>query len=365
MKILFICNASGSILGFRGKLIEKMQQEVHTISAIAFDDKSKSAIEEKGVEFFCLEDKNRGLNPLKILTLKKRYKKLIKQIKPDVVFTSMLKPNSFGAPAAKTCGIKQIYCFMDGAGDVFINNSFKWKIIRKVVCSLYKRAFKCANKVFFLNNDDKIEFVKRKIVKEDKCEVVLGVGIDLERFTYKPIKNHKTFLMIARMLKTKGIYEYCKMARAVKQKYPDATFNYIGAEGTVKLADIQEYVDDGSINYLGTTPDVRPFIEDCAVHVLPSYREGQGQVSVEAGAMGRALIVCDTNGSRDTVKQDYNGFLVPVKDVDALIEKAVWYIENPEKTEEMGKNARKFAEDNFDQKVVNNKIVTVTNLCNN
>lgn len=113
------------------------------------------------------------------------------------------------------------------------------------------------------------------------------------------------------MLKTKGVMEYCECARIVKQKYPDAVFNYLGSEGTVKIADIQEYIDDGSINYLGKTKDVRPYLEDCSVFVLPScYREGVPMSIMEAESVGRAIITYDNIGCRETVIDGYNGFLI-------------------------------------------------------
>ena len=165
--------------------------------------------------------------------------------------------------------------------------------------------------------------------------------------------------MVARMLKTKGIYEYCECARLVRKKYPDAVFNYLGAEGNVKVADIQEYIDDGSVRYLGTTNDVRPYLEECFVEVLPSYREGLGLVNAEAGATGRASITCNTIGTKDTVKDGYNGFLVGVGDSKALAEKAIWCIVHPEETEQMGRNSRTFAEEHFDQEKINEKIVSI------
>ncbi len=250
MKIALITPTSGQVIGFRAKLIETLQQNGYGVSVLTFDKEHKQEIESRNIKFYCVEDKNRSLNPFKVLSLKNKYCKIIKETKPDTVFTFMLKPNTFGVLAAKKAGIKNIYSMVEGAGDVFVNNGLKWKIIRKVVCVLYKKAFRNSKKVFFLNNDDKTEFIQRKLVKPEQCEVVHGIGIDLEKFAYKTIKNHKTFLMVARMLKTKGVYEYCKCARIVKQKYPDAVFNYLGAEGTVTLADIKEYIDDGSCYFI-------------------------------------------------------------------------------------------------------------------
>lgn len=355
-KILLLCVTSQSVITFRAGLIKKLQENGFNVSVIAFDDDYKTEIVKLNVDFYCIEEDNRGLNPFRILSLRAKYKKLIHQIEPDAVFTFMLKPNTFGVMAAKSEGIKNIYSMVEGAGDVFIRNSIKWKIIRFVVCALYKQAFKSSKKVFFLNNEDKAEFIERKLVLESQCEVIHGIGVDLEKFAFKPLQNDRNFLMVARMLETKGIYEYCKCARIVKQKYPNAVFNYLGAEGTVKIVDIQEYVDDGSINYLGTTRDVRPYLENCALLLLSSYREGMPMSIMEAEAVGRAIITSNNIGCRDTVIDGYNGFLINQKDFEAMAEKCIWAIENFDKIKEMGLNARKFAEERFDSNLINKHI---------
>lgn len=358
-KILLICSTSASVIGFRKALIEKLQSKDFSVSVIAFDKRYKDDIESRGIKFFCINDQNRGVNPLKVLTLIERYKKIIEDISPNIVFTFMLKPNTFGVLAAKKAGVKNIYSMVEGAGDVFINNTLKWKLVRFVVCRLYKKAFRNVRKVFFLNEDDKREFINRGLVQSGQCEIIHGIGVDLERFTYRPIKNRRTFLMVARMLKTKGIYEYCECARLVRKKYPDAVFNYLGAEGNVKVADIQGYIDDGSIRYLGTTNDVRPYLEECTAFILPSYREGLPMSIMEAEASGRAIITSDNVGCRDTVREGYNGFLVEKGNAQGLAEKAIWCIEHPEETEQMGRNSRTFAEEHFDQEKINEKIVSI------
>lgn len=359
MKAFLLCVTSQSVLTFRRNLIQVLIEKGVDVHVCAFDDDFEARIEELGATFHCIEDKNRSLNPFKVLSLKNKYCKVIKEVKPDVVFTFMVKPNTFGVLAAKKAGVKKIFSMVEGAGDVFINDGLKWKIIRKGVCHLYKKAFRNSQKVFFLNKDDKAEFLRRKLVRETQCEIVHGIGVDLEKFADKPLKNHRTFLMVARMLKTKGVFEYCECARIVRRKYPDAVFNYLGAEGTVKLDDIREYIDDGSIVYLGTTDDVRPYYEDCAAYVLPSYREGMPMSVMEAEAVGRAIIATDVNGCRDTVKIGYNGFLVPRGDASALSEKIVYCIEHPEETELFGANSRKFAEENFDQKKINEVLTEI------
>ncbi len=362
MKILLLCVTTDVVIGFRKSLIESMQKLGHEVSVITFDRKYEDLIKSRGIDFYCLEDSNRGLSPLKVLTLRNRYAKMIREIAPDIVFTFMLKPNIFGVLGAKKAGISNIYSMMEGAGDVFIYNTMKWRIIRHVVCYLMRKSFRYSKTVFFLNSDDRDEFIRYKLVTKEQCDIIPGIGVDLERFAPKPLENFNSFLMVSRMLKTKGVLEYCEAAKKVKALYPEARFRYAGAEGTVTLADIQSYIDDGVIEYAGVVFDIVLFYEETAVAVLPSYREGLGLVNAEAAAVCRPVITCDTIGTRCTVVDNYNGFLIPVADSDALAEKMIYFLENPDMIVTMGENGRKFAEDNFDQKKINQKICHILGL---
>ena len=362
MKVLLLCVTTNVVIGFRKKLIESMQELGHEVSVITFDREHEDLIRSRGIGFYCLEDSNRDLSPLKVLTLKKRYAKLIRDIAPDIVFTFMLKPNIFGVLGAKKAGVPAIYSMVEGAGDVFIYNTFKWRMIRRVVCAWTKKAFRHSKKVFFLNTDDRDEFIRYKLVKKEQCDIVPGIGVDLERFAPKPLESTNSFLMVSRMLKTKGVLEYCEAAKKVKAKYPEATFRYVGPEGTVTVADIQSYIDEGVIEYMGATLDTVPYYEKTAVSVLPSYREGLGLVNAEASAICRPVITCDTIGTRCTVVDGYNGFLIPVADSDALAEKMIYFLEHPEELVRMGENGRKFAEEHFDQKKINQKICHILGL---
>jgi len=359
-KILLVCVTSQNVITFRRSFIEKLKEKNYEVSVVAFDREYEEEIKKLGIGFFCIEDNNRSTNPLKILSLKSRYKKVIQSVKPDIVFSFMLKPNTFGVLAAKSAGVKQIFSMVEGIGDVFVKDSLKWKIVRTVVSFLYKRSLRHSSKVFFLNPDDIEEFVSRGLVQREKCQRINGIGVDLEHFSEKPIKNLKSFIMVARMLRTKGVFEYCECARRVKKQYPDAVFSYLGGEGNVKVTDIQEYIDDGSINYLGTAKDVRPYLEDSICFVLPSYyREGLPMSIMEAEATGRCIITTDNVGCRETVKDGYNGFLLDCHDVDGLAEKCIYIIENPEQTLAMCKNSRQFAIEHFDQKEINQQIMEI------
>lgn len=358
-KILLICVTSQNVMTFRTGLIAALKARGFEVSVVAFDEEYKTEIEGLGVDFYCIPDSNRSMNPFKILSLQGKYEKLIKEIQPSTVFTFMLKPNTFGVQAARRVGVANIYSMVEGAGDAFVQDSLKWKIVRGVVCFLYKQAFRYSKRVFFLNEDDKAEFLSRELVTAVQCEQINGVGIDLNKFEFKPMQNEKNFLMVARMLQTKGIYEYCQAARLVKQKYPDAVFKYVGKEGDVTAEDLREYIDEKVIEYVGETKDVRPYYEECTANVLPSWREGFGLVNAEAAAVGRPSITCDTIGTKETVRDGYNGFLTELKNPEELAEKIIYLIENPDEAKRMGENARTFAEEYFDQKRINEKILSI------
>ena len=355
-KITLIVNTSAAIKGFRYNLILKLK-ELYEVSVIAFDDKYKAFAEEMNISLYSVTASNRSVAVKENLTLVSKLRQIIRQISPDIVFTFQLKPNTFGVIAAHKAGVKRIFSMVEGAGDPFINTGLKWTIIRAIVCALYKKAFKFSKKVFFLNKDDKAEFLQRGLVTENQCYLIPGIGVDLEKFSAQPVINFRTFLMIARMLKTKGVFEYCETARQVKKKYPDAVFNYLGAEGTVKISDIQEYIDDGSVNYLGTTSDVRPYLAQSSLLLLSSYREGMPMSILEAEATGRAIITTDNIGCRDTVIDGYNGFLVKLGDISHAVDKVCYFIDHPDEVVRMGTNSRKFAEERFDQAQINQFII--------
>lgn len=360
MRVLLICPNSSVFIRFRKKLIKKLQDLGHTVCGLGFDNEYEEEIKALGVEFHYFNDANRSINPFKILTLTKRYANAIKEIKPDLIFTFMLKPNIYGVLGAKKAGYHNIYSMIEGAGDTFNNKGLRWWLIRQFVCSGYKKSLKYSKKVFFLNSDDREEFTKLGFVTEKQCEQIPGIGIDFERFEFKPIKNESTFLMISRLIESKGILEYCEASKIVKKKYPNATFNLVGKEYSVTRETLKEYIDGGIINYLGETKDVKPYFQDCSVHVLPTYyREGLVTVNMEASATGRAVITCDNIGTKETVKDGYSGFIVPIRDASAIAEKMIYFLENPGKVYEMGENARKYAEDNFNQEIINEKICEI------
>ena len=174
------------------------------------------------------------------------------------------------------------------------------------------------------------------------------------------------FLCISRLIKDKGVYEYLQAARNVKSKYPNTRFLLVGPfdsnPSALKPDELQPYIDNGIIEYFGEASDVRPYLEMCNVFVLPSYREGTPKTVLEAMATGRAIITTDATGCRETVTNGENGYLVPVKDIDALSYAMTDLIENPDRILQMSQKGLELVGQKFDVKIINKKINDTMNL---
>ena len=208
-------------------------------------------------------------------------------------------------------------------------------------------------------------FTDNRIVDKEKCVITNGSGVNLERFSQKPLPDENRFLLIARVLRDKGIMEYLEAADKVAEKYPDAKFDLLGPLDTNPSAltedDLAPYLNE-NVKYLGGTNDVRPYIEKARVYVLPSYREGTPRTVLEAMAVGRPVITTDAPGCRETVTDGENGFLVPVKDAGAIAEKMIYFIENPERAQEMALRSMEICRKKFDVRSVNKTLLRTMGL---
>jgi glycosyltransferase involved in cell wall biosynthesis len=237
-----------------------------------------------------------------------------------------------------------------------------------MVSWLYRLALRNAQNIIFQNADNRDVFVGLNIAPLEKCTIVDGSGVNVQRFAKISLsQDSPTFLLIARLLKEKGIREYAQAAKMVRKQYPDARFKLLGGEDPspdgVPLAEIQHLHDQGVIQYLGTTSDVRPYLAGCHVYVLPSYYgEGLPRTIIEAMATGRPILTTDNVGCRETVVPGENGFLVPVRNANALAERMIWFIEHRDQWEKMGKQSRKMAEERFDVRVINRELMGIMGL---
>jgi glycosyltransferase involved in cell wall biosynthesis len=295
-----------------------------------------------------------------------QYYKLYRDIKPDMLLIYTIKPNIYGSIVSKILNIPTINVIA-GLGTVFLDNRISSKLARW----LYRIAL-FNNKVIFENRDDSVEFIKRDIIKKQQAVVIWGSGIDTEQFKPKKIikrdKQDITFLLIARLIKDKGILEYIEAIKSIRVKYPTTKFQILGSyyfdnPSAISEDEVKSWVNEGIIDYLGYTDAVLEKIEKVDCVVLPSYREGLSRVLLEAGSMLKPIITTDVTGCREVVDNGYNGFLVSAKDSKSLamaMEKMI-NLSNRERIQ-MGIRGRLKIINEFDDKIVIKKYLNAISL---
>lgn len=368
MKVLIIAGYTPSLINFRGNLIKDMIEAGHEVVTIAPEEGYEEQIKELGATFRQVDFNRTGSNPIKDLTLIFKLKKIIEEIKPDVVFSYTIKPVVYGSLGAKLAGVKHIYSMVTGLGHAFMGTTFKQKLVGLIAKTLYKVALLNNEKVIFQNQDDINEFDRLHLVNAKKCELVSGSGVDITKFKQAPLPEQPVFLMICRLLREKGVVEYLEAARQIKKKHPEAICKLVGPfdknPSSLKEDELQPYIKDGSIEYLGEMSDVREAIKDARVYVLPSYREGTPRTVLEAMAMGRAILTTHAPGCKETVKEGINGYMVPVKDIKALVDKMEWFIEHSLETKQMGQASLDYCEQKYDVNKVNQDMLNIMKINN-
>lgn len=314
-----------------------------------------------------------GLNPLNEFKNTIILYQKIKKINPYLVLSYFAKPAIFGTLAAKMAKVPRIFAMLEGLGYTFTDQpeglSTKTKIIRKSQIALFKLALPLADGVIFLNPDDPKDLLAKNNIEVKKVHLLGGIGINLADYPFstKHMNDNITFIFVGRLLKEKGINDYVNAAKIVKNKYPNTKFVVLGAAdnsnfGSLTQKDIDSLVQTNLIVYPGRVDNVNKWLEDSDVFVLPSYREGIPKSTQEAMAIGRAVITTDVPGCRETVIDGVNGFLVPKWNPQALAEKMIYFIENPEKISEMGYESYKIAQDKFDSYKVNDRLLKILGL---
>lgn len=365
MKFLLIAGFADSLMAFRKPLIVALLDkglQVHVAAPELLANKEvMSELIALGVVAHDIPMQRTGMNPLADLRALLALWQLMRQIKPHYVLGYTIKPVIYGTLAAWLARVPQRFALITGLGFAFMGEEDNQRSrVRAVVQGLYRTALRHCQTVFFQNPDDEALFRQLKIVSAgaNTC-VVNGSGVDMSLFEVAPFAENAAprFLLIARLLGDKGVREYAQAAEQVKQQYPDAQFDLVGwvdvNPNAISQAELDQWVAAGSVNFLGRLSDVRPAIKDCSVYVLPSYREGTPRTVLEAMAMGRAVITTDAPGCRETVVDGDNGFLIPVKDADALAQAMLRFIEQPELIAQMGERSRVIAEEKYDVHKVN------------
>lgn len=364
-KIVITASFAESLINFRGDLLKAFVKEGYDVIACAPapDDQTViSRLSELGVVFKAIPLNRTGLNLVKDFKTVMALKKVFREENPDIVLSYTIKPVVYGSLAAKFAGVKSINSMITGLGYAFIETSFKGKVINFIAANLYRLGLSFNKTIFFQNPDDRDLFLEKSIISTPaKCQTVNGSGVDIDYFAEQELPQETSFLLIARLLKDKGICEYVEAARLIKQKYPEVSFKLVGwldsNPASISQDDLDEWREEGIVEYLGKLDDVRAAIKDCSVYVLPSYREGTPRTVLEAISMGRAVITTDVPGCRETVNDEVNGYLVPVKDSTRLADAMEKFIEGPTLIEQMGKKSRSIAVEKYDVHKVNKVIL--------
>lgn len=354
--VLITVNAAWNVWNFRRPVIAALLAQGHTVTVLAPDDDYAPKLEALGCRFIPLAMSVDGLNPVQDLKLVWRFRRIFRAERPDIVLSYTVKNNVFGAFAARLAGVPFVPN-VTGLGTAFLSG----RILQTIAEILYRGAFAALPVVFFQNDDDRALFEQRRLVRTDQARMLPGSGIDLVQFAAAPLPPQDTpptFLMIARLLRDKGVLEYVDAARRVKAEHPQARFQILGGLDAVNRTAIgKDMVDqwcrDGVIDYLGTTDDVRPFIEAAHCVVLPSYREGAPRTLIEAAAMARPLIATDVPGCRAVIDDGVSGYLCQVRSGESLAAACLKFLRAPhDGWAEMGRAGRAKMERQFDQALV-------------
>ncbi|MCH8466819.1 MAG: glycosyltransferase family 4 protein [Roseinatronobacter sp.] len=353
MHIVMTVNAAWNIRNFRLPLVTALLADGHRIRVLATPDESVAALRDLGCAFVPLEMNVKGLNPIEDIRLIARFRQLFADLRPDIVLSFTIKNNVFGAIAAKGLGLAFIPN-VTGLGTAFLSGG----VLQRIAEGLYRHAFARLPVIFFQNQDDRALFVARNLVAAQQPRLLPGSGIDLEQFAAVPLPEPSapvTFLMIARLLRDKGVVEFVDAARQIKRSHAETCFQLLGAvsaqnRSAIALSVLEGWVAEGVVSYLGTTEDVRSPIAAAHVIVLPSYREGAPRTLIEGAAMARPVIATDVPGCRAVVEEGRTGFLCAPRSAQALAARMGQYLAlSPEAQAEMGRAGRAKMEAEFDQ----------------
>ena len=367
-KVGFLSHLDLNLYLFRTPIIKELIKYGCNVYAICPKGDKNSTLEEIGCKVINYDIQRESINPFKEKQAINNIYLAIKDLDLDMIHTFTAKPNIYGTFAAKKARIPIILNLIEGLGSFYVHNSFKNILIRNIMEKMYKKAFSLSSGCVFVNSDDPEYMIKKDIIQKDKVKIIKSVGVDTKKFNISRFdkdyiektkaennfSNKIVVLMIARAIWDKGIKEFYESAKILKQKYQDVEFVLVGStdEGNHTCAS-KKYLQSGEVRWLRHRDDIAELIAIADIFVLPSYREGLPVTLMEAASMSKPIITTDTVGCKNVVKDGYNGFLVPVKDINTLAIKIEKLILNEKLRKRFGNNGRKIAEEYFDvEKIV-------------
>jgi glycosyltransferase involved in cell wall biosynthesis len=362
-RILLNGSFAPSITNFRGHLIQDMQAAGHTvhISVPDVSAEQRRKIEAIGAVLHEVPLDRAGINPLRDWAYYRRLRALIRRVRPHLVIGYTIKPVIWGSFAAGAEGVASA-SMITGLGYTFVQRrTLMQRLLGFASRWLYRRATAGNRVVVFQNQDDRADFIAAGcLADEAKAKLVNGSGVDVQHFAPRPLPTAPVFLMIARLLVSKGVREYAAAAQQIRAQWPDCRFLLVGnldeTPDRIGSEELQAWQEAG-IECWGWTDDVREPISQASIFVLPSYREGTPRTVLEAAAMGRPVITTDAPGCRETVRDGETGLLVPARDVAALVTAMERLASDHSLRAEMGRRARDYVIGKFAIEQVNRTLM--------
>jgi glycosyltransferase involved in cell wall biosynthesis len=362
-RLLLVGGIASSLSNFRGPLMKALIDAGVEVTACASVDReaAPARVEALGARFVPVEVQTTGTNPLSDLGYLRALRRIVAEARPDCVLSYTIKPVIYGSLAARSCGVPDICSMITGVGHAFSSGAgLGGAVVGAVTPWLYRAALAGNRLVFFQNPDDRALFERRGLLgRNTRVTMMHGSGVDVDHYAVAPLPTDAPhFLLIARLIREKGIVEYIEAARRVRAVHPDASFTLVGPAvnhpGGIPAEQVEAWVREGIVRHPGVAEDVRPHLAAANVYVLPSYyREGQPRSVLEAMAMGRPIVTADSPGCRETVSDGRNGLLVRPRDSDSLAAAMLRLAGDAELRERMGSESRAIAESRYDVHRVN------------
>lgn len=367
-KFILISPKNRSAYNFRGDLIKDIQAKGYDIVVTGPNMEGVDKIKALGAKFIEVPVNKNGTNPFADISYCLKLRSIMKAEKADAIMGYTIKPVIYGSIAGLLAGVNNRIAMVTGAGYLFASKSLKARIIKKISLLLYRIGLGSAQKVIFQNIDDLNEFVENRLVRRDKCHVVNGSGVNMDKYKPSSYPERLTFFFLGRLVYAKGGIDFMKAAKIVKEKHPNARFIILGKlekklPDAIAPEDIMPYVDDGTVELFPETNDITKYYAMSSVFVLPTYyREGTPRVILEAMACGRPIITTKTPGCKETVVDGHNGFFVKQKDPYQLALFCEKFILNPDLVKIMGQNSYDICKEKYDVKKVNLQMLKIMSL---
>ncbi len=370
--LLYVGNHAGSFLNHRLPVMLALKEQGYTV-CVAVPDHADAleqmitcdavdAIKKLGFVFYPIPINRGRLNPINELRSIINLYALYRQVQPDLVYHSTVKPVLYGGLAARLAHVPAVVNAMAGLGYIFTDESFKAHLIRRGFSMMYRIVMKHPNAIaLFQNPDDKRIFVDECLVKEDHAVVIRGSGVDMDLFHPSAFHEQTPIVMLAsRLLWNKGVAEFVEASRRLLAQGVHARFVLVGDTdpenpASIPREQLQAWHDSQQVEWWGWKRDMASILQEADIFCLPSfYREGIPKALIEAAATGLPVVTTNTPGCREIVRHGENGFLIPPHDIDALVDSMKDLIVDSDLRKQMGKRSREIAVKAFSVETVAN-----------